>query len=388
MKLLKDLPCSGKRVIVRVDFNVPMDGATITSDARIAAAIPTIKHLLGVSAQVILMSHLGRPDGKPDLQYSLKPISIRLGELLSMPVFFAPDCIGAIPPPEQAKLVLLENLRFYPEEEKNDDGFAKKLAEHADYYVNDAFGTMHRAHASTAAIAKYLPGGLGLLAEKELNFLDLSKLPRPVVAIIGGSKISTKFGLFQTLLTKVDFVCVGGAMIFTFFKADGLEIGKSLVELDYVEKAKLMLHNEKLLLPQDVVVANDMKNPTEWETVFTEQIPADRIGLDLGEDTVSYFKQYVDKAKSVVWNGPLGYFEKAPFDQATNEIARYLARRTKQGLVTVLGGGDTESAVSKLGLDSAFTHLSTGGGASLELLSGKELPAVKALKENEIEFFT
>ncbi len=381
MRTIKDMNLDFKRVLVRVDFNVPLDAdGNIVSDNRIKESLPTIKYILEHNCkQVILMSHLGKPDGKVIDKLKMNKIAERLEKLLGIGVVKMDDCINVNIP--DAKVVLLENLRFHAEEEANDDNFAKRLAVLGELYVNDAFGTMHRAHASTAAIAKHLPGCIGFLVEKELKYLDLTAAERPFIAILGGAKISTKFGVIKELLKKVDYLLLGGAMVFTLYKAKGYNVGKSLYEEQFLAEAKLLLNNEKIILPDDIVVAKAIQADTETMDVPDFDMPDDWIGLDIGHESVQLFKDYINKSKTVFWNGPLGYFEIPKFGAATNEIAEYLAN---SGKVVVIGGGDTEDAV--LPWKSKFTHVSTGGGASLEFTTGKELPAVRALKENEIEF--
>lgn len=381
MRNIKDMNFDDKRVLVRVDFNVPQDAdGKIISDNRIKESLPTIKYILEHSCkQVILMSHLGKPDGKVIDKLKMDNVADRLEKLLGTTVVKLDDCIDV--DPKDAKIVMLENLRFHPEEEKNDEAFAKKLAILADIYVNDAFGTMHRAHASTAAITKFLPGCIGFLVEKELNHLDLSNPERPFIAILGGAKISTKFGVIKELLKKVDYLLLGGAMVFTLYKAKGYNVGKSLYEEQFLTEAKMLLTNEKIILPDDIVVAKALDAASETMVVPEFDMPDGWIGLDIGHESVLLFKDYINKSKTIFWNGPLGYFEIAKFAESTNQIAEYLADSGKK---VIIGGGDTEDAV--LPWKHRFTHVSTGGGASLEFISGKELPAIRALKENEIEF--
>lgn len=388
---LNDL--QGKRVLVRADFNVPLDGnKAITDDTRIRATLPTIKYLMDRGARVILTSHLGRPKGKtPEL--SLKPVAKRLGELLGTDVRMAPDAIG----PEVKQLVealkpgepmLLENIRFYPEEEKNDPAFAKQLSELADLYVNDAFGTAHRAHASTAGVASYLPAAAGFLLDKEISVMGkaLANPERPFVAIIGGSKVSSKIGVLDNLIGKVDTLIVGGGMIFTFLKAQGLEVGRSLVEMDKLELAReLMVKAERcgtqVLLAEDVVVAGDIKAPKASATVDCDKIPPTEMGVDIGPRTVDAIRRVLDTARTVVWNGPMGVFENPAFAEGTRSVAQFIAERTAHGAVTIVGGGDSVAAVEQMGLADRFTHVSTGGGASLEFLEGLELPGISALND-------
>lgn len=387
MRTIKEMNLDNKRVIIRVDYNVPMDDdGEITSDTRIKESLETIKYILEHNCkQIILMSHLGKPDGKVMSRFKLDKVSERLEKLLGLKVNKLDDCIGVIiPEPVESKIIMLENLRFHPEEEANDKVFAEKLAALGDIYVNDAFGTMHRAHASTAAITKFLPGCIGFLVEKELKYLNLSDLKstqKPFIAILGGSKISTKFGVIKELLKKVDYLLLGGAMIFTLYKAKGYNVGKSLYEEQFLSEARILLNNEKIILPDDVVIAKAISTDTEIKNVSDFDIPDDWIGLDIGHESIQLYKDYINRAKTVFWNGPLGYFEIPQFATATNEIAEYLAN---SGKIVVIGGGDTEEAI--LPWKNKFTHVSTGGGASLEYITGKELPAIRALKENEIEF--
>ncbi|MEM4637578.1 MAG: phosphoglycerate kinase [Candidatus Woesearchaeota archaeon] len=381
MRTIKDVDFDNKRVIVRVDYNVPLDKeGNILSDTRIKESLPTIKYILEHNAkQILLMSHLGKPDGKIVEKLKMDKIAERTEKLLDMPVLKVDDCIDIKVP--DAKIIMLENLRFHEEEENNDSDFAKKLSKLADIYVNDAFGTMHRAHASTVGITKFLPGCIGFLVEKELKYLTLKDPERPFIAILGGAKISTKIPVIKELIKKVDYLLLGGAMIFTMYKAKGLEIGKSLYEEEYVTEAKLLLNNEKIILPDDIVCAYDKTEDSEIKIVHEDQIPEDMIGLDIGPDSIELFKLYIKKAKTIFWNGPLGYFEIEKFGESTRKIAEYLAESEK---TVIIGGGDTEDAIKPW--KEKYTHVSTGGGASLEYVSGKELPAIKALKENEIEF--
>jgi len=381
MRTIKDVNFDNKRVIIRVDFNVPLDpNGEIVSDNRIVETLPTLKYILEHNAkQIILMSHLGKPDGKVVEKLKMDKVALRLEKLLGITVVKFDDCIDI--DPKDAKVVMLENLRFHAEEEKNDEAFAKRLSVLGDIYVNDAFGTMHRAHASTAAITKFIPGCIGFLVEKELKYLNLENAERPFTAILGGAKISTKFGVIKELLKKVDYLLLGGAMVFTLYKAKGYNIGKSLYEEQFITEAKMLLNNEKIILPDDIVVAKSADANSETMVVPDFDIPEDWIGLDIGHESIQLFKDYINKSKTVFWNGPLGYFEVSKFAESTNNIAEYLAN---SGKVVIIGGGDTEDAI--LPWKSKFTHVSTGGGASLEFISGKELPAIRALKENEIEF--
>ncbi len=382
---IRDLDLRGKRVFMRVDFNVPLasGGQEITSDKRIRASLPSIKYALEQGAQLVLASHLGRPKGKPNPEMSLKPVAARLQELLGRPVVMAPDCIG--PDVNQLKagsypVVLLENLRFHPEEEKNDPDFARDLASGCDYYVNDAFGTAHRAHASTVGITKYVAkSAAGLLMEKELEYLGrvTNNPPRPCIGILGGAKVSDKIEVIENLLKFVDGLLIGGAMAYTFLRAQGRPTGKSLVEEDKADLAKSLLSkSSKLSLPIDHVVAAEIKEGAYYDVV--ETIPDNMIGVDIGPKTIALYAETIATAKSVIWNGPMGVFEKPPFDRGTVAIAKAVAA---SGALSVVGGGDSEKAVKAAGVADKISHISTGGGASLEFLSGIELPGVAALTD-------
>lgn len=389
---LTDLDVKGKRVLVRVDFNVPLDEAQrITDDTRIRAAVPTIEYLLEAGATVILMSHLGRPKGVEDA-LRLDPVATRLAELLGRPVKKVDDCVGpeveaAAKELEPGEVLLLDNLRFYKEETANDPDFARRLASLADVYVNDAFGAAHRAHASTAGVAEYLPAAAGFLLAKELDVLGgaLDNPERPFVAILGGAKVSDKIGVIQNLLTKVDTLLVGGGMAYTFLKAQGYEIGKSLLDAERIELAKeLMAEAEKrgvrMLLPVDVVVADDFSEEANTKEVDIDAIPADWEALDIGPKTRKLYAEEVAKAKTVLWNGPMGVFELAPFASGTRAVAEALAESSG---TTIIGGGDSAAAVQQFGLAERMSHISTGGGASLEFIEGKVLPGVAALAPKE-----
>lgn len=386
---------SGKRVLVRADFNVPLDDqGNITDDTRIRAALPTIQDLISKQAKVILTSHFGRPKGKVVDSMRLTPVSDRLSQLLGQTVIKCDDCIGdevasTVAAMQPGQVALLENVRFYAEEEKNDPEFAKKLASVADLYVNDAFGTAHRAHASTEGVTHFLkPSVAGFLIEKELEYLQnaIENPKKPLAAIIGGSKVSSKIGVIETLLEKVDKLLIGGGMIFTFYKARGLNVGKSLVEEDKLELAKMLEAKAKergvdLLLPTDVVVADNFAADANAQTVSIENIPDGWMGLDIGPDSIKVFQDALAQCKSVIWNGPMGVFEFDQFAKGTEAIAHTLAGLTSQGVTTIIGGGDSVAAVEKVGVAEQMSHISTGGGASLELLEGKELPGIAALDD-------
>src|SRR5579864_4845476 len=383
---IRDLDLKNKTAFIRVDFNVPLapGGQEITSDKRIRASLPTIRYALEHGAAVILASHLGRPKGKPNPEMSLKPAAARLSELLGQPVKMAPDCVGPqvekmLPTPRA--ILLLENLRFHPEEEKNDPAFSKQLAALCDVYVNDAFGSAHRAHASTVGMIQYVEqAASGLLMDKELEYLNkATKNPaRPCIAILGGAKVSDKIEVIENLLKFVDQILIGGAMAYTFMKAQGKPVGKSLVEEDKVSLAKDLLARTggKLLLPKDHVVATELKQGAE-NRVATE-IPDGMIGVDIGPATIDAYAAVISKAKTIIWNGPMGVFEKPPFDRGTVALAKAVAA---SGAVSVVGGGDKEKAVKSAGVADKISHISTGGGASLEFLAGIELPGVAALPD-------
>jgi phosphoglycerate kinase len=384
---VRDLDVSGKRVLVRVDFNVPVKDGEVTDDTRIQRALPTIRYLLEQGAQPVLISHLGRPKGEPDPKYVMNPVARRLEELLGEPVKKLDAAVG--PEVEEALngwngegVVLLENSRFYPGETKNDPEFSEQLASQADLYVDDAFGAAHRAHATTVGVAEHLPAAAGFLMEDELDNLDevLRDPERPFVAILGGAKVSDKVGVIESLLNVADTLLIGGAMCFTFLKAQGYEVGNSLVEEDYLEEAKrLMAEAEgRIVLPLDVVVAGEMVEDAETETVEVDHIPSGKMGLDIGPRTIEEFRGYIMDAKTIFWNGPMGVFEIEAFAQGTEGIARAVA---ESGAKSVVGGGDSVAAVRKLGLEDEMDFISTGGGASLEYVEGKELPGVAVLPE-------
>ena len=392
-KTIRDIDVRGKKVIVRCDFNVPLDDkGNITDDIRITAALPTIQYLIENKAKIILMSHMGRPDGEANMKYTLKPVAERLVKLLGQPVAFvsspavvddhvkaAADRLG------EGHVLLLENLRFRKEETKNGEEFSKELASLAEIFVNDAFGTAHRAHSSTAGIAAFLPAVSGFLIEKEVQFLGgaVENPERPFVAIMGGSKVGDKILVIENLLKKVDTLIIGGGMMFTFFKAQGLEIGKSILDADNVGlAADLMKKAEeagvKLLLPVDTVAATEFSNEAEADVYAKDAIPADRMGMDIGPESIKLFEEEIAKAKTIIWNGPVGVFEMPSFAEGTRSIAEALA--DSDG-VTIIGGGDSAAAVELFGLAEEMTHISTGGGASLEFLEGKELPGIAVLED-------
>ena len=392
-KSLRDLEFKGKNVLVRCDFNVPMDDeGNITDDTRIISSLPTINYLIEQGAKVILMSHLGRPKGQPNKKYSLEPVAKRLSELLNKEVLFLQDdevvsntVKKRVEAMEDGDVALLENTRFRKEEEKNEENFSKELASLGDLYVNDAFGTSHRAHASNVGVSTYLPSAVGFLVEKEISIMGkaLEEPERPFIAILGGAKVSDKIGVIENLINIVDTIIVGGGMAFTFLKAQGYEIGKSLLEEDKIGLAKELIEktkekNVKLILPVDVVVAKEFKNDTEFNTVSIDNIPSDMMGLDIGEETIKAFSEEIKKGKTIVWNGPMGVFEMENFAKGTIAIAQAMAE--SEG-TTIVGGGDSASAVERSGYSHKMTHISTGGGASLELLEGKVLPGIDAISE-------
>jgi phosphoglycerate kinase len=390
---LADVDLAGKRVLVRVDFNVPVDDQqNIVDDRRIRATVPTIRRILAAGGTPILMSHLGRPKGKPDPRYGLRPVADRLTAFVEAPIKFARDCVG-----EQARamvdslrpgdVLLLENLRFHAEEEANDPEFARALASYADVYVNDAFGTAHRAHASTEGVTHYIqPSAAGLLMEKELRYLGetLDQPRRPFVAIMGGAKIQGKIEVIERLFSKVDALLVGGGMTYTFFSALGFEVGKSLVDEERVDVAARLLRDAKargfaLILPQDTLVASAVEAGSESREVLVTDMPESWAGVDIGSKTMAAYTARILEARTVFWNGPMGVFEIAAFRRGTEAIAKALVRATERGATTVVGGGDSAAAIDQLGLSEKVTHVSTGGGASLEFLEGKTLPGVAAL---------
>ena len=390
LNTINEADLKGKRVIIRVDFNVPLKDGVVTDNTRIKAALPTIKYILDNGASLVVMTHLGRPKGQKNPAYSLAPVAKEFEKLLGSKVTLASDVIGpevkkeveALKPGE---VLLLENVRFYAEEEKNDEAFAKELASYGDIYCNDAFGTAHRAHASTEGVSHYLPSYAGFLIEKEVKFMApiLENPEKPLVAIIGGSKVSSKITVLESLVRTCDTIVIGGGMAYTFLKVQGHEIGKSLVEDDYLETAKNFLAKAaekgvKVILPVDHVAAAEFKEDAAPVAVDAVDIPADLMGMDIGPKTVELIKDAVKNAKTVVWNGPMGVFEFAAFSKGTEEVAKALAA---SDATSVVGGGDSVAAINKFGLADKISHVSTGGGASLEFLEGKVLPGIKALEK-------
>ena len=390
-KTIKELDLKGKRVLIRVDFNVPLnDEQKITDDNRIRASLPTIRYALDQGAHVFLMSHLGRPKGKPDPRMSLKPVADHLATLIQRPVVQCSDCIGSRVQKEiangaQGAVVLLENLRFHPEEEKNDQAFARELAQVADLYVNDAFGTSHRAHASVAAIARFLPAAAGFLLEKEIEFLggSLRSPQKPFVVILGGAKVSDKIGIVENMIDKVDRFLIGGAMAYTFLKVKGIPVGDSRVESDKLNLARDILKKAEekkveLLLPEDHVVVREFKEDAEHK-VSGKNIEDGWMGVDIGPETTAKYSRVLRDARTVIWNGPMGVFEMEPFKHGSLGIAETLA--DNKNAVTIIGGGDTAACVIQSGLAAKMSHISTGGGASLEYLEGRKLPGIEAIPD-------
>lgn len=390
-KTIRDLDLNEKRVLVRVDFNVPLTEELAVSDnTRIVEALPTIKYIMEHNAKVILMSHLGRPDGKFIDKYRMAPVAAELERLLEKKVFTCKDCVGSavkesIEKMDFGDVLVLENVRFHPEEEKNEDGFSKTLASWGDVFVNDAFGTAHRAHASTAGIAKYLPAYAGFLMEKEIEYLGkaLHNPEKPMIAIIGGAKVSTKIAVLENLLGKVDTLIIGGGMSYTFLKALGEPIGKSLCEENFIAKSKEILDkakskNTEILLPLDGLTVTDIKAIATTEILDQKNFPSDRIAVDIGPKTIKLFSDAIKKAKTIFWNGPMGIFETNEYAKGTKEIGDAVVASKA---TSIIGGGDTVSAINKMGIASKMTHISTGGGASLEFIEGKELPGIAVLKD-------
>jgi len=381
---LKDFNNEGKRVLLRADFNVPLsDKREISDDNRIVSTLPTIQFLLDKKCQVIIMTHLGRPDGKVIEKYRLDAVAKRLSELLKLNVVKLNDCVD-VQIPADAKVVLLENLRFHAEEEANDENFSKKLASLGDVYVNDAFATCHRAHASVYGVTKYLPSYAGMLVEKEITIMGnaLKNAEHPFIAIMGGIKLETKLALIKNMLSKVDSLLIGGAMAYTFLRAKGYPTGISIVDEKFVPEAKNLLaqFRGKIVLPVDFLVADKLDENASTQIVAADKIPEKMEGVDIGPKTAKNFVKIIKEAKTMIWNGPLGAYEISKFENGTKQIAEALAKR--RGAITIVGGGDTAAVVDKYGLAKKMTHVSTGGGASLEFLEGKELPGVKALKES------
>jgi len=394
-KTLSDIAVKGKRVIMRVDFNVPLDeNKKITDDKRIVESLPSIRKVLNDGGRLILMSHLGRPKGKVNPDFSLAPVAEKLAELLGTPVIMADDCVGPevttqVLALKDGEVILLENLRFHSEEEANDPDFSKALAELGEVYVNDAFGTAHRAHASTEGITHFIKTAVaGYLIERELLYLGkaLQEPERPFVAILGGSKISGKIDVLENLFKKVDTVLIGGAMVFTFFKAQGYNIGKSLVEESKIELALKILEEAKnngikLLLPTDVILTAEISADSSSHAASISSIPDNMIGVDIGPVTAEAYRNEILSARTVLWNGPMGVFEIDNFAAGTMAVAKALTEATAKGATTIVGGGDSAAAIAKAGLSKEITHISTGGGASLEFLEGKELPGIAALND-------
>lgn len=392
-KTIRDIELKGKRVLIRCDFNVPLDSnQNITDDTRIRAALPTLEYMVTHGAKVVVMSHLGRPKGKAAAEFSLAQVAVRLAELLGKQVEFADSDVVVddsvkekVAALKDGDVLLLQNVRFRKEETDNEPGFAKELASLGDVFVQEAFGTAHRAHASTAGVADYLPCVSGFLIEKEVKFLGsaLQNPQRPFVAIMGGAKVGDKIKVIENLLTKVDTLIIGGGMSYTFYKAMGLEIGTSILDADNIDLAKMLLEkatslNVKLLLPVDIVCADKFSNDAKYQTYSRDQIPSDMMGLDIGEETIKLYSEEIAKAKTVVWNGPMGVFEMENFAKGTKAIAEALAT---SDATTIIGGGDSAAAVEQFGLADKMSHISTGGGASLEFLEGKILPGISIIEE-------
>lgn len=391
---ITDLDFAGKRVVMRVDFNVPMENSVITDDNRITEALPSIDHVLSNGGLLILLSHFGRPKTAADIEYSLKPVADYLSTKVTAKVHFAADCVGdvakaAIAAAKPGEIVVMENVRFYPEETKNNPDFSKKLAELGDVFINDAFGSSHRAHSSVAGITEFLqPAAAGFLLEKEIRYLSdsIHNPKRPFVAILGGAKVSDKIPVIENLIDNVDTIIVGGGMTYTFYKALGRPIGKSLLEADKVELAQEIMDKAKakgvnFLLPVDSTVSREFSNDGEFKTVDADGIEDGWMALDIGPKTVELYGEAIRAAGTVVWNGPMGVFEMSNFANGTFAVAQALADATKTGAITIIGGGDSAAAIKKAGLDDQVTHVSTGGGASLEYLEGKVLPGIEALTE-------
>lgn len=393
---LKDLDLKGKTVVMRVDFNVPLKDGVIGDDNRIRQALPSIKHVVEGGAKLVLLSHLGRPKGEPNMEFSLKPVAEHLQSLVSGKVFFGEDCIGekakaAVDQASHGDIVLLENVRFHKEETKNDPEFSKKLAAHGDIFVNDAFGSSHRAHSSVAGITDHLqPAAAGYLLTKEIEYLQNSveNPKRPFVAVLGGAKVSDKIGVIENLITKVDTIIIGGGMTYTFYKAKGLPIGKSMLEEDKVKLAgelmeKARANNVEIMLPVDSIVGKEFKEDTETRVVPEDGIEDGWMALDIGPKSAEIFGDEVKKAKTVIWNGPMGVFEMEAFAKGTFAVAGAMSSATEDGAITIIGGGDSASAIKKAGLEEKVSHVSTGGGASLEYLEGIVLPGISSLTDKK-----
>ncbi|MCR4295016.1 MAG: phosphoglycerate kinase [Elusimicrobia bacterium] len=391
LKRLQDMAVKGKRVLVRVDYNVPMKGAKIEDNARIRETLRTLEHLIAEGAKVVLIAHLGRPKGKVEPKYSLKPVAAELGKLLKKPVGFAEDCVGpvaekAVAAMKPGDVLLMENLRFHAEEEANDPAFAKALAKNGEIFIQDAFGALHRAHASTAGVTAHLPGAIGFLVQRELEFLDrvIGNPQRPFLAIIGGAKVSDKLAVLDKLLERVDSLLIGGAMAYTFLAAQGINIGKSLLEKDQIEAAKAIIEKAyskkvEILLPADHRVVREIAADAATVDTQAMAIPSDMIGVDIGPHTIEFFTEHIAKAQTIFWNGPMGIFEMPAFAAGSEAVAKAMAEATGKGATTIVGGGDSLSVLAKTGLAGKMSHCSTGGGASLELLEGKALPGLVAL---------
>ncbi len=395
IKRLQEMAVKGRRVLVRVDYNVPMKGAKISDNTRIRETLKTLEHLIAQGSMIVLISHLGRPMGKNEPKYSLKPVADELATLLKKPVAFAKDCVGAVADKAVALMkagdvLLLENLRFHAEEEANDPAFAKDLAKNGALFISDAFGVLHRAHASTVGVTRHIPGGIGFLVQRELEFLDrvFGNPQRPFLAIIGGAKVSDKLAVLDKLLERVDVLLIGGAMAYTFLAAQGINIGKSMLEKDQIDAAKAVIekaYNKKVenkvecLLPADHLVVRAISSDAATSATQAMSIPSDMIGVDIGPHTIEFFTERISKAKTIFWNGPMGIFEMPPFAQGSYAVAKAMATATENGAITIVGGGDSLSVLAKTGLASKMSHCSTGGGASLEFLEGKALPGLVAL---------
>jgi 3-phosphoglycerate kinase len=391
LRKLQDLPIKGKRVLVRVDFNVPMKNGKVTDSRRIKETAETIKHLTSAGAKVALISHLGRPKGKPEAKYSLKPVAAELESILEAPVQFSAETVGAsaeklVSGLKPGGVALMENLRFYAGEESNDPEFAKGLSKLGDIFVQDAFGAIHRAHASTAGIPKFLGGGIGLLVQRELEFLDrvMGNPERPFLAIIGGAKVSDKIGVLMKLLDRVDSLLIGGGMAYTFLAAQGISVGKSLLEKDKQAEAQSIVEKAyskkvELLLPADHIATREIKAGAQTQVTQAMAVPPDLIGVDIGPHTIEIFQEQIAKAKTIFWNGPMGIFEIEDFAKGSFSVAKALAEATRKGATTIVGGGDSLAVLAATKLEDSMTHCSTGGGASLELIEGKTLPGLAAL---------